>query len=82
MSESLPKVYVAWRDGEDDLVAAHGPDRDPADRAGEANYRQPDAWARRAIVNVGHSGKFFSDRTIMEYARSIWTAEACPVDQS
>ncbi len=33
MSESLPKVYVAWRDGEDDLVAAHGPDRDPADRA-------------------------------------------------
>ena len=32
-------------------------------------YRQPDAWARRAIVNVGHSGKFSSDRTIMEYAR-------------
>jgi len=45
-----------------------------------ALYRQPDAWARRAIVNVGHSGKFSSDRTIMEYARGIWSAEACPVE--
>jgi len=45
-----------------------------------ALYRQPDAWARRAIVNVGHSGKFSSDRTIMEYTRGIWRAEACPVE--
>jgi glycogen phosphorylase len=44
-----------------------------------AVYRQPEAWARPAIINVGHSGKFSSDRTIMEYARGIWTAEACPV---
>ena len=46
-----------------------------------ALYRQPDAWARKAIVNVGHSGKFSSDRTIAEYARGIWTAEPCPVEQ-
>ncbi len=46
-----------------------------------ALYGQPDAWVRRAIVNVGHAGKFSSDRTIMEYARGIWRAEACPVDQ-
>jgi starch phosphorylase len=45
-----------------------------------ALYRQPEAWARRAIINVGHSGKFSSDRTIMEYARGIWAAEAYPVD--
>jgi starch phosphorylase len=42
-------------------------------------YGQPDAWARRAIVNVAHSGKFSSDRTIQEYARDIWGAEPCPV---
>ena len=41
MSESLPKVYLAWRDGEDDLVAAHGPDRDPADRAGKPTIDSP-----------------------------------------
>jgi starch phosphorylase len=45
-----------------------------------ALYEQPDDWARRAINNVGHSGEFSSDRTIMEYARGIWTAEACPVE--
>jgi starch phosphorylase len=45
-----------------------------------ALYQQPDAWVRRAIVNVGNSGKFSSDRTIMEYARGIWRAEACPVE--
>ena len=44
-------------------------------------YRQPEAWARRAILNVGHSGKFSSDRTIGEYAADIWGAEPCSVDQ-
>jgi starch phosphorylase len=46
-----------------------------------ALYQEPDAWSHRAIVNVGHSGKFSSDRTIMEYARGIWRAQACPVDR-
>jgi glycogen phosphorylase len=45
-------------------------------------YQQPDAWARKAIANVGHSGRFSSDRTINEYARAIWKAESCPVNQS
>ncbi len=44
-------------------------------------YRQPDEWTRRAILNVGHSGKFSSDRTIAEYAADIWHAEPCPVDR-
>ena len=45
-----------------------------------ALYKQPDAWARKAILNVAHSGKFSSDRTIAEYAADIWGAEPCPVD--
>ena len=41
MSESLPEVYLARRDGEGDLVAAHGPDRYPADRAGKPTIDSP-----------------------------------------
>src|SRR5262249_1267104 len=29
-------------------------------------------WTRKAILNVGSSGKFSSDRTITEYATEIW----------
>ncbi len=42
-------------------------------------YANPDAWARKAILNVAGSGKFSSDRTIREYATEIWKVEPCPV---
>jgi glycogen phosphorylase len=45
-----------------------------------ALYLQSEAWTRRAVLNVAHSGKFSSDRTIAEYAKEIWGAKACRVD--
>jgi glycogen phosphorylase len=42
-------------------------------------YADPDAWARKAILNIAASGEFSSDRTIAEYASDIWKATACPV---
>ncbi|HMF10917.1 MAG TPA: glycogen/starch/alpha-glucan phosphorylase, partial [Gemmataceae bacterium] len=44
-------------------------------------YADWDGWARKAILNVAGSGKFSSDRTIAEYAASIWNAEPCPVSE-
>ena len=44
-------------------------------------YADPDAWARKAIINVACSGKFSSDRTIAEYAADIWNASPCPVEE-
>lgn len=35
-------------------------------------YRDESAWAKSAILNVAHSGKFSSDRTIQEYVDDIW----------
>ena len=35
-------------------------------------YRNPQEWARKAILNVARMGHFSSDRTIHEYARDIW----------
>jgi starch phosphorylase len=50
-----------------------------ADQRLRALYADPDAWARKAILNVAGSGKFSSDRTIAEYATEIWGVKACPV---
>ncbi len=50
-----------------------------ADARLRALYADPDAWARKAILNVASSGKFSSDRTIAEYATEIWHATPCPV---
>jgi starch phosphorylase len=42
-------------------------------------YGDPDAWARKAILNAASSGKFSSDRTIAEYAADIWRVKPCAV---
>jgi len=35
-------------------------------------FRQPAAWAEKAILNVARMGWFSSDRTIREYAEKVW----------
>ncbi|MDP1634631.1 MAG: glycogen/starch/alpha-glucan phosphorylase, partial [Gallionellaceae bacterium] len=35
-------------------------------------YRNRDEWTRMSILNTATSGKFSSDRTILEYNREIW----------
>jgi starch phosphorylase len=44
-----------------------------------ALYADQQAWARKAIINVACSGKFSSDRTIIEYAEEIWKLKLSPV---
>ncbi len=41
----------------------------------DALYGDRREWNRKALLNVARSGKFSSDRTILEYARDIWHVE-------
>ena len=43
-------------------------------------YRDSSWWAKAAILNIAHSGKFTSDRTIEEYVRDIWHLKKITVE--
>jgi len=40
-------------------------------KAGKA-YKKRDEWTRMSILNTASSGKFSSDRTILDYNREVW----------
>jgi glycogen phosphorylase len=42
-------------------------------------YRNQDEWSRKAIINVACSGKFSSDRTILDYTREVWNMQPSPI---
>jgi starch phosphorylase len=56
----------------DDYIRAHGEI--------EERYRDQKWWAKAAIENISHTGRFSSDRTIREYARDIWNVEPVKVE--
>ena len=45
----------------------------------DAAYQDPDAWDRKAIINVARAGKFSSDRAIQQYASEIWRLKPCKI---
>lgn len=45
-------------------------------------YQNPVLWSEKAILNIATSGKFSSDRTILEYATEIWDLKPCKVESN
>ncbi len=43
-------------------------------------YKEPERWAKMAILNTAHMGKFTSDRSIKDYVERIWKLDPCKVD--
>jgi len=41
----------------------------------EKDYREPNLWWKKSIINVANAGFFSSDRTIKEYNEKIWKVE-------
>ncbi|HSF95986.1 MAG TPA: glycogen/starch/alpha-glucan phosphorylase, partial [Thermohalobaculum sp.] len=58
------------------LVAADFAAYSRAQRRIDHDFRDAEAWTRRAVLNTAHSGWFSSDRTIRGYAREIWEVES------
>jgi starch phosphorylase len=48
----------------------------------EEYYKNTSAWAKSAILNVAHVGKFSSDRTIQQYVDEIWHLDKVTVNMS
>ncbi|KAI0978332.1 hypothetical protein GJ496_008716 [Pomphorhynchus laevis] len=48
----------------------------------DALYKDPVAWTQKALINIASSGKFSSDRTILEYAKDIWNVEQTKLEES
>jgi starch phosphorylase len=48
----------------------------------EEYYQNTSAWAKSAILNVAHVGKFSSDRTIQNYVDDIWHLDKVTVEMS
>ncbi len=46
----------------------------------EEAYKNEAGWAKSAILNVAHVGKFSSDRTIEEYVSDIWKLKKVKVE--
>jgi starch phosphorylase len=42
-------------------------------------YKDKDLWAKMAITNTAKSGRFSSDRTILQYANEIWNLKKVEV---
>ncbi len=76
--EPIRKALLEW--GDRYLLIADLPAYSDAHAKLQSDYRDQRNWIRRSILNVARSGKFSSDRTILDYARDIWHTPVHPLD--
>ena len=67
-----PIIHAIYNPHDPWLTAADFHGYVQAQRAVAQAYRDTERWTHMSIHNTAASGKFSSDRTIMEYNRSIW----------
>ena len=70
-----PIVDTLLKGGDHYLVLADFQSYLDAQAEVDSLYRNETKWSKKALLNIARSGKFSSDRTIMEYAKDIWRIE-------
>jgi starch phosphorylase len=79
--DAFAPLCSSWLEGGDPfLCLADYADYVRAQEAVDLAFGDSKRWARMAILNTAHMGKFSSDRTISEYAEHIWKLQ--PVEVS
>jgi len=46
----------------------------------DATYRNSRLWNQKSLINIARSGRFSSDRAVLEYAKNIWHIEPVKFD--
>ena len=67
-----PLVYAIYSPMDPWLTAADFRSYINAQQLAAETYRDQEKWSRMSILNTAASGKFSSDRTILDYNRDIW----------
>ncbi|MDD5300967.1 MAG: glycogen/starch/alpha-glucan phosphorylase [Gallionella sp.] len=67
-----PIIQSIYSPGDPWLTAADFRSYVNAQQEVSGAYHDPERWTRMSIINTATSGKFSSDRTILDYNRDIW----------
>ena len=67
-----PIIHAIYNPGDPWLTAADFRGFVDSQSKVAAAYKNRDEWVRMSIINTATSGKFSSDRTILDYNREIW----------
>ena len=80
--DAFAPLCSSWLDGGDPfLCLADYADYIRAQEEVDKAFSDKKRWARMAILNTAHMGKFSSDRTISEYAEQIWKLQPVQVGE-
>jgi len=63
---------ASWHKADDYFIFHDFDDYVKVQESVENDYKNPLVWAKKCWLNLANSGKFSSDRTIVNYAENIW----------
>lgn len=67
---------ASWHRADNYFIFKDFDDYRKAQNKVDVEYKDRLSWAKKCLINIANAGKFSSDRTIMEYAKEIWSIDS------